>query len=120
MSHRSRSIRGLDAEAKLLAGTTAAYAIALRLTQTLHSGGAVAGLDVARAQTQLQTSISLDGTGGFENTGSGNVLTAANSWRTLGPMLATTLFDGGRRRAALRAARDQFDEAGSVVMETLL
>jgi NodT family efflux transporter outer membrane factor (OMF) lipoprotein len=48
-------LRGLDAQGKLLADTTAAYEKALTLTTNLHDGGAVASLDVERAKTQLQT-----------------------------------------------------------------
>ena len=49
------TLRGLDAQAKLLADTTEAYARALKLTQDQHDGGEVAGLDVDRAETQLRT-----------------------------------------------------------------
>lgn len=49
------TLRGLDAQRRLLESTAAAYARALQLTQILHDGGAATGLDVARARTQLST-----------------------------------------------------------------
>jgi outer membrane protein, multidrug efflux system len=196
------NLRGLDAQAELLANTTDAYAHALKLTQAEHDGGAVAGLDVARAQTQLRLAraqqvdvaaqraileheiaslvgvpasrfsiapvtpltepphvpvsaasvllqrrpdiaaaerrafaanagigvaraafyptISLDASGGLESAGGVNLLSLGNSWWALGPAAAMTIFDGGRRKAQLRAARDQFDEASATYRSTVL
>jgi len=46
-------LRGYDQQVALLQQTIEAYQKALKLTQTLHAGGIVSGLDVSRAQTQL-------------------------------------------------------------------
>jgi len=46
-------LRGYDQQIELLQQTIDAYQKALKLTQTLHAGGIVSGLDVSRAQTQL-------------------------------------------------------------------
>ena len=49
------SLRGLDADAKLLADTVENYQKALDLTQHLFDGKLVSSMDVSRAETQLQT-----------------------------------------------------------------
>jgi multidrug efflux system outer membrane protein len=196
------TLRGLDADAELLAQTTDAYAKALKLTQALFNGGAVARLDVSRAETQLQAAealqtdvaaqravyeheiadlvgeppaalsiaprprlpsaprapvaapslilqrrpdiaaaerraaaatamigvaraafyptVTLDALGGYEDTGGLNLLSVANSWWTLGPSVTLPIFDAGRRKAALRAAWDELDEAGATYRSTVL
>jgi NodT family efflux transporter outer membrane factor (OMF) lipoprotein len=51
-------LRGLDQQTKLLSDTVDAFAKALQLTETLHVGGVVSALDVARARTQLSSAKS--------------------------------------------------------------
>ena len=50
---------GLDQQTRLLSETSAAFSRALELTQGLHDGGIVSGLDVSRANAQLSSAKSL-------------------------------------------------------------
>lgn len=49
------SLRGLDAQKKLLDSTVVSYEKALDLTQTRYNGGLASAVDVAQAKTQLET-----------------------------------------------------------------
>jgi NodT family efflux transporter outer membrane factor (OMF) lipoprotein len=49
------SLRSLDAQARVLDASVVNFQKALELTQLRHSGGAVSGLDVGQAETQLKS-----------------------------------------------------------------
>jgi NodT family efflux transporter outer membrane factor (OMF) lipoprotein len=196
-------LRSLDAQAAILDAAVVNFAKALALTQTLHAGGAVPGMDVAQAEDQLQTAeaartevlaqralmehaiaslvglpatvfslpvaadlpplpatpvsapsvllqrrpdvaaaerrafaanrrigvaraaffptISLGGTGGFQTSNfSQSFLSAPAAYWLIGPQLAMTLFDGGRRAAVVAGARDFFSEESAAYRSTVL
>jgi len=53
-------LRGLDSQKQLLDSTVAAYEKALQLTQSRYQGGIASAVDVAQAQTQLETTRAED------------------------------------------------------------
>jgi NodT family efflux transporter outer membrane factor (OMF) lipoprotein len=81
---------------------------------------AAANAQIGVARAALYPSLTLGLNGGFQNTGGANLLSLGNSWWALGPSLAMALFDGGRRKAVVRASRDQFDEASATYRATVL
>ncbi|OOG65535.1 RND transporter [Rhodanobacter sp. B04] len=188
-------LRGLDQQIALFRQSIAAYQKALQLTETLHTGGLVSGLDVARAQTQLSSakslwaqaqaqrmlvqdaiavlvgdsadqftlaaqtaeialpqvpvsvpttllqrrpdiaaaerrvaaanarigvaraayfpSLTLSAQGGFQSAQYPGLLAAPNYFWAIGPTLFETIFDGGKRKAGVLAAKAATDEAGA-------
>lgn len=62
------------------------------------------------AKAAFFPSLSLGGDGGFQNTGIGSLLTAPNLFWSVGPSIVASLFDGGRRRGQLAAARAVWTE----------
>jgi multidrug efflux system outer membrane protein len=81
---------------------------------------AAANARIGVARAALYPSITLGASGGFE-AGAGNLLSAANGFWAIGPLaLAQSIFGGGARRADVRLARAQFDEAAANYRQTVL
>lgn len=66
---------------------------------------ASANAQIGIARAAFFPSIALNAGGGYQNTGLTNLISAPNLIWSIGPTAAASLFDGGRRRAAVAAAQ---------------
>lgn len=81
---------------------------------------AAANSRIGVARAALFPGVSLGLSGGFESSG-GSLLSSPAGFWALGPIgAALDLFDGGRRRAAVRISRAQFEEAAAIYRDTVL
>ncbi len=71
---------------------------------------AAANAEIGIAKAAFFPSLSLGGSGGVQNTGLADLLTAPNIFWSIGPSAVLNLIDGGRRRAQLAAARAIWSE----------
>lgn len=68
-----------------------------------------ANAEIGVARAAFFPRLSLSAALGFQDTGMGTLMSAGNRYWALGPDLAMTLFDGGRRRAKVQAAQANLD-----------
>ncbi|MDB5459249.1 MAG: transporter [Caulobacteraceae bacterium] len=81
---------------------------------------AAANSRIGVARAAYFPTIDLLGSAGYQNTGGNSLISAPNAIWGIGPSLALTLFDGGRRKAANAAARAAFDEASAAYRARVL
>jgi NodT family efflux transporter outer membrane factor (OMF) lipoprotein len=79
-----------------------------------------ANAQIGVARAAYFPSLSLSGVFGWQNMGSGSLLTAGNRFWAVGPLAALNLFDGGLRRAQVREARAAFDETSAQYRSVVL
>ena len=77
-----------------------------------------AGIGVAKAA--FFPAITLGGAAGFQNTGLPGLVSAPNVLWSIGPSAILNIFDGGRRRAELAAARANWSSATAQYRERVL
>jgi NodT family efflux transporter outer membrane factor (OMF) lipoprotein len=81
---------------------------------------AAANAEIGIARSAFFPSINLGLLGGYQNTGEANLLTAPNTFWSIGPTALLTLFDAGRRDAEVERARARTDEAAAQYRATVL
>jgi len=81
---------------------------------------AEANEQIGIARAAYYPTLSIGAAAGFESTHVSNLLAGPNALWAVGPMLAETLFDGGRRRATSQGARANFDAVTANYRQTTL
>jgi NodT family efflux transporter outer membrane factor (OMF) lipoprotein len=81
---------------------------------------AEANEQIGIARAAYYPTLSIGAGAGFESTHLSNLLTGPNALWAVGPQLAETLFDGGRRRATSQGARANFDVLTANYRQTTL
>src|SRR6202795_3622638 len=81
---------------------------------------AEANQQIGIARAAYFPTVSLGATAGFESTHIANLLDGPNALWAVGPALAETLFDAGRRRATSESARANYDVTVATYRQTSL
>lgn len=81
---------------------------------------AEANQQIGIARAAYFPTVTLDGTAGFTGTQASNWFTWPSAFWAIGPTLAQTLFDGGRRRATSESARANYDATVANYRQTSL
>jgi NodT family efflux transporter outer membrane factor (OMF) lipoprotein len=81
---------------------------------------AEANQQIGIARAAYFPTVSLGATAGFESTHIANLLNGPNALWAVGPALAETLFDAGRRRATSESAHANYDAAVATYRQTSL
>jgi multidrug efflux system outer membrane protein len=74
---------------------------------------AAANAQIGVAQAARFPALTLGGSAGWQSAGGVDLLTSPNTYWMIAPQLMGSIFDGGRRKAGVEAARAQFDQAAA-------
>jgi NodT family efflux transporter outer membrane factor (OMF) lipoprotein len=81
---------------------------------------AAANAQIGVATAAFYPSLTLNASGGFASSTLGTLFSLPNRFWSLGPQLLATLFDGGRRRAAVAQAEAGYDAQVAAYRESVL
>jgi len=81
---------------------------------------AAANAQIGVATAAYYPSLTLNASGGFASSTLGTLFSLPNRFWSLGPQLLATLFDGGRRRAAVAQAEAGYDAQVAAYRESVL